>query len=92
MAFTRGDGRAAKRVHAMKRTLLSEGGPLASEDVPTATRGTRRATRRLQEPGQGLRQCLLGSCLAVPPLSTAPASWSGVASILMTSSNSSLER
>ena len=61
VAFTRGDGRAAKRLHAMKRTLLSEGGPLASEDVPTETEGTRRATRRMQEPGQGLRQCFSGS-------------------------------
>lgn len=53
VAFTRVDGRAANRLHAMKRILPSEGGPLASEDVPTATEGTRRATRRMQEPGQG---------------------------------------
>ena len=89
VAFTRVDGRAANRLHAMKRTLLTEDGSLASEDVPTATEGTRRATRRMQGPGQGKRQCLLGSCLAVPSLSTATASWSGVASILMTSANSS---
>ena len=90
MAFTRGDGRAARPLHAMKQTLPSEGGPLASEDVPTATGGTRRATRMTQEPGQGLRQFFLGSCLAAPALSTAAASRSGVASVLTTSSNSSL--
>ena len=52
-AFTRSGGRTARPLHAMKRTLLTEDGPLASEDVPTATEGTRRATRRMQGPGQG---------------------------------------